>query len=299
MVSALFRVVTVFVLSLTISVSAWAREEWFDNYLALRSDAAGMKEDGDKLDEKRAVEDLERYYSNEIYLKSPKFVQGVDEYLIGYRLSGVRTAVARALHKNFLGMTVKEGYFPDVEKILKTYADPKKLEDIVEGSYEDRFKVQGWMDAQLGYTMYAMMSPMGKMLARLAYNSEHDPDLEARKVAAEAWGFIQKTLVEATVKVEGPVSLDPKYMLQTARQKIALRWIQEVLEILQEWNKRKAELDEAIKARVLQNSPVLYPEIEQFVNSIHALGHAGRDLRGYPPLPSYSCEDRLKKNKLQ
>lgn len=306
MVAALFRIVPVIVLSLTISVTASANGsrrapgmEWFDNYLALVNDAAEMKQDRYQLNVDRAAEDLETYYNSDVFRNQPKFAFGINEDLIGYRIAGVRAAVARALHKNFLGLTVKEGYFPDVEKILKTYTDPKKLEDIVEGHYEDQFKVQGWMDAETYYIRLHGMSPIGKMLARLAYNSEHDPDLDARKVAAEAWSFIQRTLVDATNKVEEPFSLDPKHQLKIAKQKIAERWIEEVLEILTEWQKQQAALDEAIKARVLQNQPILNAEAAKLVNSLERIGHAGRGLRLYPPLPSYSCEDRLRKNKLQ
>lgn len=253
-----------------------------------REEAAGIKEPSYKLYEDRLAQDIAFYYASDFVKEQNKFSM-VEDNLIGYRLAGVRLAVTKFIRQNFIGTTVKDGFFPDIEKILKL--DAENLKKVVAGGYKNGRKIWGWSDADRSYLERHMVTPMSKMLARLIYNSKHDSDPEVRKASTEAWDYIHPILMAAELEDIGEFQPTHEYRIKRFRKDFAERWSKETLAILMEWNRQQSELGNSVQSRVLENQPIIDLELELTRNAALSLEQSIRDLDGFPPLPT--CDGLL------
>lgn len=281
-----------------LSVTVWATDDEAAidkaqiNYIAASEEMLGIK-DGYTLNVERVAEDATLFLESEFSKTLPKFLQ-VEANLIGYRIPGVRLAVTRFVRRHFVGTTIKDGFFPDVKKILQL--DQDTLSKVIMGSFDGPRKSQGWSDADFAHMGYFMISPMGKMLARLAYNSENDPDAEVRKESKEAWNIIHPILKAAAAEDIGSYRSGNEYRIKEIGKRLAERWGSEVFKVLSEWDRQHAKLKDAVQARVLDSQPVVDVDLELTRNSFLRLAQTVRDLDGIPPLPS--CEEVLAQKRM-
>lgn len=202
---------------------------------------------------------------------------------VGHPDARLRKIYTEWFDEHFTGTSLESAIFPEKTETFTNLYSSEELQS----------EISHWMESASGHLAFFGASPVGKILAYIAFNAERDPDPANKKLSAKTWTRIKNALEEARAdrpeesKSRKELSFEDRNIrdLGFIRHKLADRWLTEVQDINEEWAKQYRDLAKSWMATNNGHSQAIPKELAQYLFELDQLSIASRSLLGAPPIP--------------